>query len=92
MYFLNFVTITGFICFIYEGEDNMKNYKLFFLCLLIAFLDVAIHSQDDKIRKVSEERIHQSLTIAQELGIRGVVFHANLIAGFYSEFYLQVFW
>lgn len=54
-----------------------------------AFFDIAIHSQDEKIRKVSEERVRQSLSIAEDLGIRGVVFHTNLIAGYYSEFYLQ---
>lgn len=53
------------------------------------FLDIVIHSQDKKIRKVSEERVRQSLTIAQELGIRAVVFHTNLIASFYADFYLQ---
>lgn len=54
-----------------------------------AFLDVTIHSQDSEIRRLSEERVRQSLSIAEELGIRGVVFHANLIAGFYAEFYLD---
>lgn len=53
------------------------------------FLDIVIHSQDEKIRKVSEQRVRQSLSIAQDLGIRGCVFHANLIAGYYSELYLQ---
>lgn len=54
-----------------------------------AFLDVTIHSQDSEIRRVSEERVRQSLSIAEELGIRGVVFHANLIAGFYAGYYLD---
>lgn len=54
-----------------------------------AFLDVTIHSQDEKIRAVSKERVRQSLSIAKRLGIRGVVFHANLIAGFYDENYLN---
>ncbi len=53
------------------------------------FLDITIHSMDDKIRSVSEERIRQVLCIAEELEIRGVVFHANLIPGYYSEIYLQ---
>lgn len=54
-----------------------------------AFLDVTIHSQDEKIREVSRERARQSLSIAERLGIRGVVFHANLIAGYYDENYLN---
>lgn len=53
------------------------------------FLDIALHSMDKKIRSVSEERIRQVLSIAEELKIRGVVFHANLISGYYSEIYLQ---
>lgn len=54
-----------------------------------AFLDVTIHSQDEKIREVSRARVRQSLTIAERLGVRGVVFHANLIAGYYDENYLN---
>lgn len=54
-----------------------------------AFLDITIHSQDPEIRKVSEGRVRQSLAIAEELGIRGVVFHANLIAGYYAKTYLE---
>jgi len=54
-----------------------------------AFLDMAIHSQDDAIRAISRERFRQSLSIAQRLGIRGVVFHANLIPGYYDEHYIE---
>lgn len=54
-----------------------------------AFLDITIHSQDEAIRKVSEERVRQSLSIAETLGIRGVVFHANLIPGYYADAYLE---
>ncbi len=53
------------------------------------FLDIIIHSMDNKIRKASEERVRQVLSIAEDLGIRGVVFHTNLIPGYYSEVYLQ---
>ena len=53
------------------------------------FLDITIHSADEKIRSISEERVHQVLSIAEELEIRGVVFHANLIPGYYSESYLR---
>ncbi len=64
-----------------------------------AFLDITIHSMDEEIRSVSEKRIRQSLSIAERLGIRGVVFHANLIAGYYDKKYVDgwlalsiVFW
>lgn len=70
---------------IYKSLDRDRSHDT----LHGAFLDITIHSQDEKIRKVSEERVRQSLSIAEELGIRGVVFHANLIAGYYSEVYLQ---
>ena len=42
-----------------------------------AFLDLAIFSTDDKIRKISEFRMKQSMEIADRLGLKGVVFHAN---------------
>lgn len=54
-----------------------------------AFLDVTIHSQDAQMREISRARVRQSLEIARRLGVRGVVFHANLIAGYYDESYLN---
>ena len=42
-----------------------------------AFLDLAIFSTDDKIREISEFRMKQSMEIADRLGLKGVVFHAN---------------
>ena len=42
-----------------------------------AFLDVTIHSEDQRIREASAFRIRQSMDIAAALGIRGVVFHTN---------------
>lgn len=42
-----------------------------------AFLDLAIFSTDDKIREISEFRMKQSMEIANRLGLKGVVFHAN---------------
>jgi sugar phosphate isomerase/epimerase len=53
------------------------------------FLDITIHSSDSKIREISEMRIRQSLDIAMELGIRGVVFHTNFIANFRQEAYMN---
>ena len=54
-----------------------------------AFLDVTLHSSDRRIREVSELRVRQSMEIAKELGIRGVVFHTNLIANFKDKSYLK---
>ena len=54
-----------------------------------AFLDVTLHSSDNRIREISELRVRQSMEIAKELGIRGVVFHTNLIANFKDKVYLK---
>lgn len=54
-----------------------------------AFLDVTIHSSDSLIREISMKRIRQSMDIASELGIRGVVFHTNIISNFSQESYHQ---
>ena len=53
------------------------------------FYDVTIHSDDEQIRRVSERRVLQSVEIAQEMELRGVVFHTNLIPNFKSVFYLN---
>ncbi len=87
-----------YLPFVYSNEEEVKRriqaYKALDRdrshdMLHGSFLDVTIHSQDSEIRRVSVERVRQSLSIAQELGIRGVVFHANLIAGYYSQIYLD---
>ena len=54
-----------------------------------AFLDVTLHSSDARIREVSELRVRQSMDIAKELGIRGVVFHTNMIANFKDAVYMK---
>ena len=54
-----------------------------------AFLDVILHSSDSKIREISQLRIRQSMEIAKELGIRGVVFHTNMIANFKDAIYMK---
>ena len=54
-----------------------------------AFLDVTLHSMDTRIREISELRVRQSMEIAKELGIRGVVFHTNMIANFKDGFYMK---
>lgn len=54
-----------------------------------AFLDVTVHSSDAKIREVSELRVRQSMDIAKEMGLRGVVFHTNRLYGFRDAVYLK---
>ena len=54
-----------------------------------AFLDVTIHSVDKKIKEISELRVRQSMDIAKEMGLRGVVFHTNRLYGFRDEVYLK---
>ncbi len=87
-----------FIPAVYEDEAEVEKRIQFYLSLNRdrskdtlhgAFLDVTIHSQDKEIREVSKKRVIQSMTIADRLGIRGVVFHANLIAGYYDRNYLN---
>ena len=54
-----------------------------------AFLDVTLHSSDARIREVSELRVRQSMDVAKELGIRGVIFHTNMIANFKDPVYMK---
>lgn len=42
-----------------------------------AFLDVTVFSQDSAVRRVSRQRMEQSMEIAARLGVKGVVFHTN---------------
>ena len=52
-----------------------------------AFFDVILHSCDPQIRRISEERVLQSLSVARALGIRGAVFHTGTIPNFISRSY-----
>lgn len=54
-----------------------------------AFLDVTVHSTDPLIRQVSELRVRQSMELAKEMGVRGIVFHTNRIFGFREAEYLS---
>lgn len=54
-----------------------------------AFLDVTVHSSDKRIREISELRVRQSMNIAKEMGLYGVVFHTNRIYGFRDTVYLK---
>lgn len=53
------------------------------------FYDIAFTSQDSVIRNRSRELIRQSMQIAQELEIRGVVFHTGLIPNLMMESYVN---
>lgn len=44
-----------------------------------AFYDVTVFSSDRKIREISLLRMRQSMQIACELGLRGVIFHGNYL-------------
>lgn len=52
-----------------------------------AFLDVVVHSSDLLIREASRKRVYQSMEIARQMGVRGVVFHTGLIANFRADYY-----
>lgn len=54
-----------------------------------AFYDVTVHSTDEDIRKISKTRIYQSLDIARELGVKGVIFHTNFIPNFRLDYYRE---
>lgn len=53
------------------------------------FFDIAMISTDDVIRDRSRSLMKQSLDIAMELGCRGVVFHAGILAGLWTKPYLS---
>lgn len=54
-----------------------------------AFLDVTVHSDDPRIRDVSMLRVRQSMEIAKQMGLKGVVFHTGRLAGFRAPDYLR---
>ncbi|MGN0140796.1 MAG: sugar phosphate isomerase/epimerase family protein [Roseburia sp.] len=54
-----------------------------------AFLDITIHSEDRLIREASVRRVRQSMDIAKRMGLRGVVFHTGILAGFRVDYYLE---
>ena len=51
------------------------------------FQDICIHSSDSKIAKVSKQRILRNMEVAQSLGAKYVVFHANFNPFVYGELY-----
>lgn len=54
-----------------------------------AFFDVIPFSMDPQIRKISLQRIEQSITIAKEIGAKGVVFHTNYNPFLSTEGYID---
>ena len=97
-YNANFEYNDFFLPFVLDDEEKKKEMIDFYKSLDRdrsedtmhgAFLDVTIHSTDDRIREVSELRVRQSMEIAKELGIRGVVFHTNMIANFKDAVYMK---
>ena len=53
------------------------------------FFDIAMISTDDVIKDRSRSLMRQSLDIARELGCKGVVFHAGILAGLWTKPYLS---
>ena len=97
-YNANFEYNDFFLPFILDDEEKKKEMIEFYKKLPRdrsndtihgAFLDVTLHSSDAKIREVSELRVRQSMDIAKELGVRGVVFHTNMIANFKDAVYMK---
>ena len=44
-----------------------------------AFFDIVLDSMDQRIQKISFDRVKKSLEIADKLGCKGVIFHTNYI-------------
>ena len=97
-YNTNFEYNDFFLPFVLDDEEKKKELIDFYKSIDRdrsedtmhgAFLDVTLHSTDDRIREVSELRVRQSMEIAKELGIRGVVFHTNMIANFKDAVYMK---
>ena len=97
-YNANFEYNDFFLPFVLDDENKKKELIEFYKSLQRdrsndtlhgAFLDVTLHSSDTRIREVSELRVRQSMDIAKELGIRGVVFHTNMIANFKDAAYMD---
>ena len=54
-----------------------------------AFYDVIPFSPDERIREISLKRIEQSITVAQRIGARAVIFHTNYNPFLNSEAYVK---
>ena len=84
-------------CVYSDEEEIKKRISLYKGCsrnssrdtLHGVFLDMALASKDPVICDYSRKRMEQSMAIAQELGVKGVVFHSGLISGLKQETYLK---
>jgi len=54
------------------------------------FKDLYINSSDKLIKKASEKRIYQNLSIAHKLGANSVVFHTNFLPLIHHKSYLEL--
>ena len=54
-----------------------------------AFLDMTIHSADPVIAEHSKQCMKKSMEIGRRLGVKGVVFHTGLLAGFKEASYMD---
>lgn len=77
-----------------ETKRRIKLYKSFnrdrsYDTLHGPFYDIAVHSVDPKIRKLSDRRIRQACDIAVSLKAEGIILHTNLIANFYNAAYRE---
>ena len=77
----------------YRCKELIKFYRSYDLPKVTTlhgdFFDVIIFSEDRRIRKISELRVRQSMDIAAEMGVRGVVFHTNHIPNFSVDYYIS---
>lgn len=53
------------------------------------FLDMCVNSSDPLIYKATDFRIHQSMEIARNLGVKAVIFHTNHIPNFRLKSYRE---
>lgn len=65
------------------GRDRSKD------TLHGAFLDVVVSSDDTYIAEYSKKRLRQSMEIAKELSVKGVIFHSGLVHGVSAQSYLN---
>ena len=84
--------------FVYESKENtterIRQYRALGRdrcrdTLHGVFIDIAVTSGDSVMRKRSRYLIEQSLDIAAELGVRGVVFHTGLIGTLELSSYIE---
>ena len=87
-----------FLPFVLDDEEKKKELIAFYKSLPRdrsndtmhgAFLDLVLHSSDPKIAEYSKQCMRKSMEIAKRLGVKGVIFHTGLIAGFKEYNYVS---